>query len=609
MEQMRNFMQSWVGKAVLVITLIPMAFLGVQSFSGGGQIAPNQIVKVGDTAIDTATFQSEVNNYRARLLEQVDGSLINNKALNDEVLDSMIDRALLENQAQFFGMTVSDDAITRLLQADPTFHDANGRFSNDIFAHYLQSRGMNKDMLFAMFRTQLSLRQLTNSILGTAVYPDSQISRLIDLQTQSREAWVVRYNWQDFANQVTVSPAEIETYYNANKQDMIQSPSVDLAYVTLSDADIKVDAVSEDEIRVEYQASLQGQGDGRQLSHILLTGDDAESRAKDIKAKLDAGESFEALAKAHSDDPTGESGGDIGSYNPAFFGDSSSAVENAISGLTAGGVSEPVQTGFGYHIFKVTKMGDAPSLDSMRDELTKRATERKRANAMNEMITKINTMATDSMGISDIAQETGLTARSIKGYTEDNNTSELSAPVVVSAAFDDFAISDQSVSPNITLADKTVWVQPTNYQDARELTLAEASEQIKATLTKQKAIKLALDTANARAKEDPATLTKSAQRLGVVTRQSPELLPAERASLFVHNKDGMSAWVVETDAGASVMVGDKAQSTATAQISDAERLSASQIIRDNVGQDQLQDYLHYLRDTKEVQINEQAMSH
>lgn len=165
MEKMRNFMQSWAGKAVLVITLIPMAFLGVQSFSGGGQIAPNQIVKVGDTAIDTTTFQSEVNNYRARLLEQVDGSLINDKALNDEVLDSMIDRALLENQAQFFGMTVSDDAITRLLQADPTFHDANGKFSNDVFAQYLQSRGMTKDMLFTMFRTQLSLRQLTSSIL------------------------------------------------------------------------------------------------------------------------------------------------------------------------------------------------------------------------------------------------------------------------------------------------------------------------------------------------------------------------------------------------------------------------------------------------------------
>ena len=606
---MRNFMQSWAGKAVLIITLIPMAFLGVQSFSGGGQIAPNQIVKVGDTAIDTATFQSEVNNYRTRLLEQVDGSLIDDKALNDEVLESLIDRALLENQPQFLGMSVSDNTIARLLRADPTFHDANGKFSNDIFAQYLQNRGMTKDMLFDVFGTQLSLRQLTGGILGTAIYPDRQISRLIDLQTQSREAWVVRYNWQDFANQVTVSTDEIETYYHANKQDMIAPPSVDLAYIILSDTDIKADTPSEDEIRAQYQATLQARGDGRQLSHILLTGDDAKNRAKDIKAKLDAGASFESLAKTHSDDPTGQSGGDIGSYNPAFFGDSSSAVENAISGLTVGGVSEPVQTGFGYHIFKITKMGDAPSLDGMRDVLTKQVAEHKRINAMNEMIAKINTMATDSMGISDIAQETGLTAHHIKSYTKDNNTSELSAPVVLSAAFDDFAISDQSVSPNITLADKTVWVQPTNYQDARELTLAEASEQIKATLTKQKAIKLALDTANAHAKKDPATLIKSAKHLGVVTRQSPELSPAERASLFIHNTDGMSVWVVQTDTGASVMAANVSQSTPTAQIHDAERQLTSQIIRDNVGQDQLQDYLHYLRDTKKVQINEQAISH
>lgn len=468
---------------------------------------------------------------------------------------------------------------------------------------------MTKDMLFDVFGTQLSLRQLTGGILGTAIYPDRQISRLIDLQTQSREAWVVRYNWQDFANQVTVSTDEIETYYHANKQDMIAPPSVDLAYIILSDTDIKADTPSEDEIRAQYQATLQARGDGRQLSHILLTGDDAKNRAKDIKAKLDAGASFESLAKTHSDDPTGQSGGDIGSYNPAFFGDSSSAVENAISGLTVGGVSEPVQTGFGYHIFKITKMGDAPSLDGMRDVLTKQVAEHKRINAMNEMIAKINTMATDSMGISDIAQETGLTAHHIKSYTKDNNTSELSAPVVLSAAFDDFAISDQSVSPNITLADKTVWVQPTNYQDARELTLAEASEQIKATLTKQKAIKLALDTANAHAKKDPATLIKSAKHLGVVTRQSPELSPAERASLFIHNTDGMSVWVVQTDTGASVMAANVSQSTPTAQIHDAERQLTSQIIRDNVGQDQLQDYLHYLRDTKKVQINEQAISH
>lgn len=607
---MRNFMQSWAGKAVLIATLIPMAFLGVQSFSGGSQIAPNQIVKVGDTAIDLSTFQSEMNDYRARLLEQVDGSLIDNKALSDEVLQSLIDRALLENQAQFFGMTISDEAITRLLQADPTFQGADGKFSNDIFASYLQNRGMTKDMLFAMFRTQLSLRQLTGSILGTAVYPDNQISRLIDLQTQSREAWVLRYDWREFADKVSVSPAEIEAYYQANKDKMAQSPSVDLMYVALTADDIKVEAPTADELQVEYENALKagGMSDGRELAHILLTGDDAQNRAQEVKAKLDKGESFEVLAKTASDDPTGASGGGIGSYNPAFFGDSSQAVESALSGLGEGDVSAPVKTQFGYHIFKITKMNDVPSLDSMRDELVKKATERKRANVLNEMIAKINGMATDGMGIGDIAQATGLSAHTIKGYTKENNRSELSAPVVVSAAFDDFAIADQSVSPNITLTDKTVWVQPTNYQDAKTRTVSEAGDEIKATLIKEKAIQLALEAATAKAKEAPEAVMKSAKSLGMVNRQSPQLLPDERVSLFLHDQDGMSVWAVDTAEGASVMVAKGIQRVATTQLPEAERLSAAKLIRDNVGQDQLQDYLHYLRDTKEVQINERALS-
>lgn len=605
MEKMRNFMQSWAGKAVLIITLIPMAFLGVQSFSGGGHIAPDEIIKVGDTAIDVRTFQSEVNSHRNRLMEQVDASLIDEKALSDEILEGLIDRALLEHQTQFFGMTVSDNAITRMLQADPAFLDADGKFSNDLFAQYLQGRGMTKDMLFATFRNQLSLRLFMSGFLGTAIYPENQISHLIDLQTQSREAWVLRYDWQDFADKVSISDAEIQTYYNNHKSSMNQSPSVDLLYVALTDADLKIDNPTEDEILAEYKASNAGLA--KQLAHILLTGDDAKARATDIKAKLDAGESFESLAKVHSEDPTGANGGDIGTFNPAFFGGSSEAVESVIDKLDVGKVSDPVQTHFGYHLFKVTKASDAPSMESMRDELIKQVNERKKLSALNDMIAKINSMATDGMGIADIAKEAGLVAHTIKGYTKEKNNSGLSAPAVIVAAFDEFAITEQSVSPNITLSDKTVWVQPTNYQDSRVKSLAEASADIKAILVKQKSIELALKTAQEKSGENADMLTKNAKSLGMVTRQSANLLPAEQASLFEHRADGMNVWSVQTEQGASVMIAGPVQNIATAQISKEERASAAKIIRDNVGQDQLQDYLHYLRDTKEIQINERAM--
>ena len=133
MEKMREFMQSWLGKLVLVLVLVPMAFLGVQTFQGGSGISVNDVVKVGDSAISLNEYETEITNYKQQLRSRnVDESLINETVLADEVLQNLVDRALLENQSRFLGMTVSDDTIKRLLQQDPTFHDVNGQFSNDI---------------------------------------------------------------------------------------------------------------------------------------------------------------------------------------------------------------------------------------------------------------------------------------------------------------------------------------------------------------------------------------------------------------------------------------------------------------------------------------------
>ena len=50
---------------------------------------------------------------------------------------------------------------------------------------------------------------------------------------------------------------------------------------------------------------------------------------------------FEALAKAHSDDPSGSNGGVIGSFNPSVFGEYAAGVEQALSGLSVGQISQP----------------------------------------------------------------------------------------------------------------------------------------------------------------------------------------------------------------------------------------------------------------------------
>ncbi|MDO4896953.1 MAG: SurA N-terminal domain-containing protein [Moraxella sp.] len=612
MEKIREFMQSWLGKVVLLLVLAPMALLGVQQFGGRGMSA-HEVVKVGSASISLDSYNNELNAQKQELLQNVDASLIDEKVLSDNVLQSMIDRALLENQTKFLGLTISDEAITRLLQSEPTFHDENGQFSDDKFATYLQQNRLNKNILFANFRTQLTLRQLTGSILQTAIYSDGDIAKLIDLQTKSREVWVHRYRWQDFADKVSISDDEIASYYTANQDKLTKSETVVLSYVALNPDSIKVATPTDDELRAEYQLYIKERGldEANELAQILFTGDDAKTRADEVVQKLQAGESFESLAKTHSDDPSGQSGGLIGTFNPDVFGINAQDVQNAIANLAVGQTSQPVKTAFGYHIFKVVNQSSPPSFDELKDEVTKQAMTRKHQIAIDETIAKIDTMAVDGVGLSDIAKEANLTISTINEYPLENNTTELSMPLVVAAVFDETLVAEQRVSPHLRVGQRVIWVQPSDHQPSKILSQDEAKPIIVQTLTKQKAIKLAHETAIAKADEartNPQTQANASTKLGMVNMQSGTLSSAEKSGLFSHHADGLSVWAVQTDDGASVLVGSPITTVHESQLNHAQRLQASMMIRINAGQDQLSDYLKYLQDSHKVEINHSALS-
>lgn len=612
MEKMREFMQSWLGKLVLLIVLAPMAFLGVANLDFGGHIGHNDMVKVDKTAISISEYNNELANRKARLQETTDPSLINEKALADEVLESIVSRALLENQAKFLGMSISDETITRLLQTDPSFADENGNFSNELFAQYLQSRGMTNKMLFEIFRTQLSLRQLTSSILSQAIYPEWQISRLIDLQSKNREVWLYRYSWQDFADKVSVADDEIKSYYEAHKAELKIPATITLNYLELDKDAIKAEAPTQEELQAQYQIYLQSVGAGtKELAQILLTGTDADAKAKEISEKLAKGESFESLAKTYSDDPTGKTGGAIGAFNPDVFGQDAQMVSGVIQKLAVGDVSEPVKTAFGVQIFKVLKASDAPTFDSVKDELTRLAIAQKRDDAIKETIAKINNMATDGMGISDIAKEMNMTVKTIASYPQENNQTELSMPTVLAAAFDEKSLAEKTTSVNLDVAGKTLWIQADNYQAAKNLSLEEATNQVKLLITKEKASQLAYEAVLSKIAENkgnPKALATKDASIGVVNVQSPALNAAEKASLFSQDDGDVSLWAVQTDEGASLMVGSKIVANSQSQLDKAQRMQIQFVIRSNAGQDQLSDYLQYLKDTKKVEINTQALN-
>jgi len=83
--------------------------------------------------------------------------------------------------------------------------------------------------------------------------------------------------------------------------------------------------------------------------HILVK---TETEAKNIKARLDKGEKFGAIAQQVSLCPSGKKGGNLGSFTR---GKMVKEFEKAAFELEKGQVSAPVKTKFGYHIIKRTE--------------------------------------------------------------------------------------------------------------------------------------------------------------------------------------------------------------------------------------------------------------
>lgn len=90
--------------------------------------------------------------------------------------------------------------------------------------------------------------------------------------------------------------------------------------------------------------------------HILvrtnqITSDEqAEQRLVQVRDRIRNGESFEDLARRHSDDATAPQGGDLGWLSP---GETVPAFEQAMNGLQPGEVSMPIKSPFGWHIIEV----------------------------------------------------------------------------------------------------------------------------------------------------------------------------------------------------------------------------------------------------------------
>ena len=620
METFRRLIRGWLGKVLLALFLLPLAFAGMESLFGGGK--KEGIAKsVNDVDISDKELEAQTKNYNDQYLQMVQGdeSLLNQDVIRKAALDSLVDRALLTQQANKLGITLSDAQIEQMIAQQPSLQ-VNGKFDQKTYENYLRSIGMTSQLLINNIRQDHGLKMLTTAITDNALVSPVNIQQIANLQAEQRDLYLSSVKLDDYKKTVKVSNQEISDYYNKHSSKFKQLASVDVDYVVVTPAMVSQagTAVTDAELQQAYNdfVAAQKKNAETQVKHILITTDnrtpaEAEKLANEVYAKIQSGMSYAAAAAQYSEDPGSKAaGGVVDGYQAGVFG---KAFDDAVANAK-GQVSKPVKTDFGYHIISATAQAvNVPSFEAEKARLTAEVIKSKNANVYADAINSLNELVVGADALDVVPQEVKtakvLTAKSVTLGTTD---AVLADPNVKSKLFsEDVKNGDRNASSNIQMANgDTVWIKVRNYNAAGVQALNVATPRVKQALINQKAFdaakaKIATMLADFKTMPAQAAMAKHAQSFehaGVFTRSQGLKREIERAAFAAPTpKAGM--WSLTTAALPDEMV---IVAVASVKKPDLATLSAEQtqqlqsLYQGYRGTELLKDYVDYLKSEAKI---------
>ena len=616
MESFRKVIKGWLGKALLILFLTPLALVGIEGYFSSGK-SEDAAKSVNGQEISKKELETMTKTFKEQYLTYANGdeTLLNQPFIQNKALDTLIARTLLLQQADELGISLSDAQIEQMVAQQPSFQE-NGKFSETLYSNYLRSVGMTSQALVANLRKDHALKMLTSTFADYALVSKLDIQQIANLQTEQRTLHLASIKLDEYKKNVKVTPQEIAAYYNKHQNSFKQIASVDVDYVVLTPANVTPanTQVTEAELQQAYAAFVDTQKKNAKpvVKHILITADtrsDAEAKklADDVAAKIKAGLTFAQAAAQYSDDTESKvKGGVIEAYAKGVFGDQ---FDQAVAALKSAQVSAPIKTQYGYHLIETEAASvKVASFETEKPRLMAELQKNKSANAFSDTVNGLNEMVVGSDGLDVVAQQVkGVSVQSMKGMTLATQHPVLSdANVKVKLFNDDVKNGDRNASSSIQLANgNTVWVKVRNYHAAGVQNLAEATPRVQAKLIEQKAIALAtakIQTALNNFKSQPAetvvTQSKIAfEKAGVFARSQGLKREIERAAFSVPTpKVGM--WSVTTaslpDELVVVAVSNVNKMPANA-LTDDQSNELSKLYQQLRGQQELDDYTEYLK--------------
>ena len=224
---------------ILLLLIVPSFFLvGIQGYESFMRKEP-ELATVAGQPISRSEFdqahRNQLEQYRQRLGAQFDPAVIDTPQLREALLNQLINQRLLANVAVDNRFSVSDETLRNTIAAIPEVQD-NGRFSPERYRQVLAAQGMSPTSFEAGLRRDLAVARVLEPVGQSASAPSEVVASLETALTQQRTVQLRRFAAADFRSQVTVTPADIQAWYDANKQQLQIPEQVQVQYLVLNEA-------------------------------------------------------------------------------------------------------------------------------------------------------------------------------------------------------------------------------------------------------------------------------------------------------------------------------------------------------------------------------------
>lgn len=495
LQTIRNNSQGFLAKIFVGFIVFIFAIFGLDSLVT--YVNTESSVSVNGVDIDEITIESEAQRITQELLSslgaQIDMSSIDTTQFREQAINNLVERELFIQTALKNGMLISSASLDRDIARTPDFQ-VDGVFSNQRAQALLASFGMTPASYRASLQQQGLLNQMISAYSTSSFATPSELQTLARINEEKRNFRYVAIRAANLAQTQEVSDDEISQYYDANSALFMQGERVSLEYLELNKNDLFAEVdVTEEQIQAQYDielSSLQSQTE-RRASHILLqaSGDEFEgaaAQAEAIKARLDAGESFEDLAAEFSDDGgSAQFGGDVGYTTGETFADE---FELALSQLAVDEVSGPVRTQFGIHLIKLTELteDEAPSFDESRDRIVRELQDQTVDELYIARAEELNNLSFESVDLQEPADILSLDIQTTELFDSAGGVGIAADTAVINAAFSS-DVREGLNSELIALDEsRSVVIRLLEYREPELKTLAEVRGEIESTLRMQK---------------------------------------------------------------------------------------------------------------------------